>query len=54
LLALSSDRARQVEEADVLDDVATGIRSILRTPMRDGEAEAVISSVEEALVSALP
>jgi lipoate-protein ligase A len=54
LLALDSDRARQVDEPDVLDDVATGIRSILRTSMRDEETEVFIASVEEALVSALP
>ena len=55
LLALDVDRGRRVEDAgDVLDDVATGIRNVLGTPLRDRDAEVVISSVEEALLSALP
>jgi lipoate-protein ligase A len=55
LLALDSERDRTVEEADdELADVATGVRSILRTSLRDEKAEVVISSVEEALLSALP
>jgi lipoate-protein ligase A len=55
LLSLGPDRAQVVRDHQtVLDDVATGIRDIVPRARRDSDAERVIASVEDAVLSALP
>jgi lipoate---protein ligase len=55
LLSLGPDRAHVVHDQQaVLDDVATGIRDVVPRARSDSDAERVIASVEDAVLSALP